>query len=206
MKTMKTFFIYFLMLAGFFVISTLLEKGVIQDMYYKINGQAMNSDTLAIEVLDSKATNVNGYMDVKITNDSNEYIDSAYAKIDLLDEYGLNAMTKYVTVSDLNPGDSKNFRFNFRGNKIKSYEVSFVSELPDRSNIINILGWEIDKTNLFGLGIDLTNINGVDVTKYLSFNSIRSLAKSGWSLGFGIARSIPLWAYAIASLVVLWYI
>lgn len=206
MKTMKTFFIYFLMLAGFFVIATFLEKGVIQDMYYKINGQAMNSDTLAIEVLDSKATNVNGYMNVKITNDSNEYIDSAYAKIDLLDEYGLNAMTKYVTVSDLEPGESKTFKFNFRGNKIKSYEVAFVSELPDKSNIINILGWEIDKTNLFGLGIDLTNINGVDVTKYFSFSNIRSFARNSWSLGIGIAKSIPLWAYAIASLIVLWYI
>ena len=138
MKTMKTFFIYFLMLAGFFVISTLLERGVVQDMYYQITGQAISNDTLAVEVLDAKATNVNGYMNIKVTNDSNKSIDTAYAKIDLLDEYGLNAMTKYVTISDLNSGDAKDFMFKFNGNKIKSYEVSFVSELPDKSNIINI--------------------------------------------------------------------
>ncbi len=205
MDDLKKFFTYGIMLVGFLIISMLLEHGLIMDMYSTIEGSIKGNDNIKVEVLESKATNVNGRMDVKITNDSNKKIDSAFAKIDLLDEYGQVAITKYTTIENLEPGDYKDYKISFRGNKIKGYNVELVKEIPDKTNIINILGWEFDKTNLFGLGIDLTNVNGVDISEYFKIENIKDFLVNKWKVGVGIVKSIPIWAYAIASLCILWY-
>lgn len=206
MKRLKTFFIYFLLFAALYVGSTLLEKGLIFTMYGDIYGKAYNSDELTINVEKAKATNVNGYMKIKVTNDSNKNIDTSYAKIDFIDEYNLNAITDYLIINNLEPGESKDYKVTFEGDKIERYNVSFVSELPDKSHIINILGWELDTTNLFGLGIDLTNINGVDVTQYFSFDGVKKLASTGWILFSNILRTTPAWAYMIGALIVIWHL
>lgn len=206
MDRMKSFFIYFLLFAALYIVSSLLENGVISSMYGDIKGNAFNSDQLTINVSDAKATNVNGYMLFDITNNSDENVDSSYAKIEFVDEYNLNAITDYVTIKDLKPGESKEYKINFNGNKIDKYNISFVSELPDKSNIINILGWEIDKTNVFGLGLDLTNINGIDITKYFSLDGIKTLTTGGFEYAVDVLKDIPSWAYVIAALIVFWYI
>lgn len=204
MDRMKTFFIYFLLLAGLFIVLNFLENGLTSSMFSEVKGSAINSDKMSVEVTDSKASNVNGYMKIKITNDSNDYIDTAYAQIDLLDEYGLTAMTEYVTIEDLAPGESKEYKVKYQGNNITGYKVGFIDSLPDKSNIINILGWEIDKTNAFGTGVDLTNIFGINVAN--AFGNISKIFRKRWSLWLSMAGSIPVWAYVIASLIVLWYI
>ncbi len=206
MKRMKTFFIYFLLFAGLYIVSTLLEHGLILSMYGDIKGNTYNNDQLTISVSDAKATNVNGYVKLNITNNSNEHIDSSYAKIEFIDEYDLKAITEYVVITDLAPGKTKEYKINFRANKIEEYDICFVSEIPDKSHIINILGWEIDATNVFGLGIDLTNVNGVDITQYMSLKGIRSFATDGWLFALSVARSIPVWGYVVASLIVIWYL
>lgn len=206
MKRMKTFFIYFLLFAALFIGSTLLEKGMIFSMYADINGKSYNSNELAINVEKAKATNVNGYMKFKVTNDSNKDIDSSYAKIEFIDEYNLKAITDYVRIKDLEPGESKDYKINFEGNKIKRYNISFVSEIPDKSHIITLFGWELDATNLFGLGIDLTNVNGVDLTQYMSWDGMKSLAGTGWAFTINLLKAVPTWGYLVASLIVLWYI
>ena len=68
MSTLKKFFIYFLMLAAFFIISNILENGLILNMYGDISGNVEQRDDLELNVLDAKATKVNGYMNFKITN------------------------------------------------------------------------------------------------------------------------------------------
>lgn len=206
MKRMKSFFIYFLLFSALFIVTTLLEKGMVFSMYGDIKGNTFNSNELTVAVEQAKATNVNGYMKFKITNDSNNYIDSSYAKIEFIDEYNLKAITDYVIINDLEPGQSKEYKINFRGNKIEKYDISFVSEIPDKSHIINLFGWEIDATNVFGLGIDLTNVNGVDLTQYMSWDGMKSLASTGWVFAVNLVRSVPAWGFVVASLIVIWYL
>lgn len=206
MKRMKTFFIYFLLLLGLYIVSNLLQQGLILNMYSAIEGNAESNNQLEINVSNAKATNVNGYMNLSVTNNSNDYIEQAYAKVDFIDEYNLNAITQYAIIDDLEPGATNNYKINFRGNKINGYNITFVPELPDKTHILNILGWEIDATNVFGLGIDLTNVNGVDVTQYFSISGIRKLTKDFWVFGVDLAKSIPIWGYIAASLIVVWYL
>ena len=204
MSTLKKFFIYFLMFAIFFIISNILENGLVLNMYGNIRGETANNDEMSIEVSDAKATKVNGYMDFKITNYSNENISDSYARLNLIDKTGLIAGTEYITITELEAGETKNYKVKFKGNDIESYKIDFVSEVPDKSNVINILGWEFDATNF--LGFDLTNVYGINIAKYISPQGIIHLFKNRWHYALSIANSIPIWGYVIASLIVLWYL
>ena len=214
MKTLKKFFKYFLLLVGFLVISLVVEDKILTSMYKEIEGTSIDTDTLAIEVADARATSENGYLDLKVTNTSGEYIDSAYAKIDLLNEFDNVVMTEYATIEDLEPGESKNVRIKYNGVRIAGYDVSTVPELPDKSNIINIFGWEFDTSKILGSNSDDSDdssftIFGVDLGKYISksnLNKAKRFLVGRWKYGLSIARAVPLWGYICGALVVLWYL
>lgn len=210
MDRMKTFFVYFLLFAGMFIVFNLLENGLTSSMFGEVQGTATGNDKLAIEVSDSKASNVNGHMDIKVTNTSDEYIDKAYAQVDLIDEYGKVVSTEYITVEDLAPGESKSYKVKYDGNSIKGYKVAVVDEIPDKSNIINILGWEVEKDNVFGTGIDLTNLKvfGINVGEKIidAFSGAKKYGRAGWTFFMSLVNFVPMWAYAIASLIVISYL
>ena len=80
-----------------------------------------------------------------------------------------------------------------------------VANTPDKTNIINILGWEIDLTNVFGLGIDLSNVTvfGIRLADLFTWNNIKSTGHSFWSWFINLAASIPLWGYGFGWLFIL---
>ena len=89
-------------------------------------------------------------------------------------------------------GEERNFDVRFNGNEVDRYEVSLVEDVPDKSNIINILGWELDLTNFFGL--DLTKI----------FPWLKEGALELWNWFTAFCSTIPLWAWLIAGGIVIW--
>ena len=78
MKTMKKFRTWLILFIGFFILSTLMERGLIWEMYETIDGESISSYTteagednnLKVEVLSANATNINGKMRVRVTNTS----------------------------------------------------------------------------------------------------------------------------------------
>ena len=87
MDRMKTFLLYALGIIGFFILSLILEDGLINGMYKPlINSSdkviAENSSGINVEVTDAKASNINGQLNYKITNNSNERIDDQYVNKD----------------------------------------------------------------------------------------------------------------------------
>ena len=195
MKRAKQLNTYALLLIGFMIISMILENGLIAAMYAPIQGLASGTyattDGLEVTVEDARATRVNGYMKVKVKNTTGRDIDKCYAKMDLYNKYGLVA-TEYVEITDFKNGEERNFDVRFNGNEVDRYEVSLVEEAPDKSNIINILGWELDLTNFFGL--DLTKI----------FPWLKEGALELWNWFTAFCSTIPLWAWLIAGGIVIW--
>jgi hypothetical protein len=203
---MKTFLLYALGIIGFMFLSYVLENGLIEDMYKTMNGEIIpSSSNLVIEDVTGKASNVNGFMSFKLSNDSSSNIENQYIKIDLYSKQGLYAASKYVKINDLPAESTKNYEVKFKGTEIRSYKLSIVSELPDKSNIINILGWEIDLTNVFGM--DLTNVTilGVKLTDLFSWENAKVAGSNAWSWTKALLQSIPWWGYAIATGIILWY-
>ena len=105
MDRMRTLFLYVLGILGFIVLSFILEDGLINNMYKPMAGNVQVSSNasqdIAIETLDSSASNVNGYINFRLTNNSDKDIKDEYVKIDLYNERGMLSATKYVKISDI---------------------------------------------------------------------------------------------------------
>ena len=218
----KKFFTYIFILISFYIVSIILENGLIYNMYAKITGIINDSayikgifTELEITDKDSRATNVNGYINLNVKNNMNSNLEKCYLKLDLYNERNLLAETEYIEVSNLNSGSNKNYDIKFKANNIERYKITLIEEAPDESHIIRIFGWEIDykklgidPTNLFGLGIDATNLFGlgIDLTQLFNWEKIKQGGISAWNWCVDFATSIPVWAYVIAGGIVLWHL
>ena len=209
MDRMKTFFTYFLILVGFFIISNMLENGLIYDMYHKIKGEIINTANvngadiqLDIRENEGRATNVNGFIHLTVSNYMQSNVEKCYMKVELINEQDLVALTEYVELSNFTPELSQDFYLKFSANNIEKYRVSLLdeSQKPDTSGIIRILGFDID---LGKYGIDPTNIFGIDLTNF-SLETVKEGGKTAWNFAINFAKSIPTWAYVVASGIVLW--
>lgn len=203
MDRMKTLFTYALLIVGFLILSLILEDGLLMDMYNTITGNAngtyVNSNSgFLVQVDDSRATNVNGFLRFKIKNTTGRFIERCYAKIDLYSKQNLLAVTKYAEINNFQVDEERKFELKFKANEISRYEISMVEEAPDKSNILNLFGWEIDLTNVFGM--DLTKMFG----GALNVETIKETGISVFSWIKVIVSSVPAWAYVIAGGIVLW--
>lgn len=202
MDRMKTFLTYALLIIGFFALSMVLENGLLMAMYTNISGEFDGYyDTTRSEFssrnMKAKACNVNGYMSFDLINTTGSFIDRCFLKIDLYNEQDLLADTEYVELKGLQPNDVKSFSIKFKANNIETFHISIVENVPDKTNIINILGWEIDLTNVFGLGIDLSNITifGTKLTDIFNWNHIKNTGRNFWIWLVSFTTSIPWWGY-----------
>lgn len=205
MSRMKTFLLYALGIIGFMFLSYVLENGLIANMYKKMNGDVMSTPEIVIEDVSGRASNVNGYMNFKLTNLSRYDDTNQYIKIDLYSKQGLHAVTKYVEIADVPSQTSKNYQIKFKGSELRRYDISVVSELPDMTNIINVLGWEVDLSNVFGMDLTDLRIFGVKLTDIFTWDNVKTAGGNAWSWTTTLLQSIPWWGYAIATGVILWY-
>ncbi len=206
MERMRTFLLYLLAILGFMFLSYVLENGLIENMYKKMNGNIEQTITnISIEEASGKATNVNGYMSFKLLNNSSYNMKNHYVKIELYSKQGLLAATKYVEIPELQGGQSKDYQVKFKANEIRSYNMSVVTEIPDKTNIINILGWEIDLSDVFGMDLTNATLFGVKLTELFSWDGAKSAGANAWNWSLKILEGVPLWAYAIATGLVIWY-
>ncbi|MBR3614247.1 MAG: hypothetical protein IKL55_03620 [Clostridia bacterium] len=206
MARMKTFFIYLSALVGFLFLSLLLEDALIENMYVKMDGEVTSSPTIIIDNYTGKATNVNGYMQFRLSNKSKTKCDD-FVKIDIYSEQGLLAATKYVEITDLEPGYTKNYQLKLKGNNFASYKIAVIdaSEVPDKSNILNLFGWEFDLTNVFGMDLSNITIFGVKLAEFFTWENIKTTGGNVWNWTTAILNTVPWWGYLIGGSIILWY-
>lgn len=193
MDRMKTFLMYLLIIIVFFVFSKVLEDGLIKQMYYNIDGTVDNtllcSDGRTINpgltVTEAKATRQNGYITLNIENNTSTYISEAYIKIDLYSKSGVHAITKYMEVSGLSDGESKTYKLNFKGSYVTRYEISLSKDYPDKQYIINVFGYEINTTDIFGM----------DLSNYINAESFKNFGHSIYESFTITVRNIPWWGW-----------
>lgn len=154
--------------------------------------------------LKGSATNVNGYLTFNVKNNSNNSV-TCYGQIDLYSKQNLLAATEYIEILNFQPQEEKNYQVKFKANEIASYKISLVSEIPDKTNIISIFGWEIDLTNVFGMDLSNFKIFGVKLTELFNWNNIKEAGGNAWSWFRTLSASVPWWGYAIGAGIILWY-
>ena len=203
MSKMQTFTIYLLIIVGFFFVSLFLEGNLINQMYKNLsgtykseleyNGKKLELD---VKVIDAKATRMNGYLNVRIKNITDEIIDKAYLRIDLFAKQDIKAITRYMEINDLKPDESKEYKLKFRAGYVDTYKLSIENDFPDEDYIFEIFGYEINTKSIFGL--DLSKYIDAQKIKNAGFNGISSVFEFFGKVGnrFVVAaKSVPWWGY-----------
>ena len=199
MKRLKTFLTYLLLIIAFFIVSKFLEGALIKDMYYDMTGNVngdftYNGQSAYVEIVvnEAKSTRMNGYIDMTITNKSNIDIEEAYLKVELSSKSDVLAITKYMDIQNLKVGESRNYRLNFQGKYIKTYNITAENEFPDKEYIFNFFGYEINTTDIFGF----------DLSEYINAESITSFGKSVWNSFTITVKNIPWWGWFMAWMII----
>lgn len=205
----KRFIKSFLVICLFFVISTFLEKNLIQKMYTPLKSANGSSDSVInetnsdvdITVKSAKASRMNGEVEVELKNNSDETINGKYLKYELYTNTNDKAaLTRYLKVDDLKPGESKTYKLKFNAGYIDNYKVSLVDDYPDEKYTFEVFGYEINTRNIFG----------IDVSKYVNIDKLKGISGGGIKGIFGsamrfigsmfgrftvAAKTVPWWAY-----------
>ena len=199
MSRLKTFLTYLILIVAFFAVSKFLEAGLFRNMYKDLTGKVIGDFSyngqeiyLDIVVNEAKATNVNGYIDLTVTNKANIDIEEAYLKVNLHSKSEVLAITKFMDIKDLKAGESRNYKLNFEGKYIKTYIVVATDEFPDKENIISIFGYEINTADIFGM----------DFSEYINAESISSFGKSIWHSFTTTVENIPWWGWFMAWIII----
>ena len=203
MGKMQTFLTYALIIVGFFFISEFLSGKLIDQMYVKINGNVQENFTyqgqdiaLDVEVIDAKATNVNGYITVRVTNNTDVTVDKAYLKLDLFAKGDIKAVSRYMEITDLKPGEHKDYTLKFRAGYVETYKVAVKEDFPDEDYIFELFGYEFNTRNF--LGMDISGFINAKAIKEAGFNGITSIFSFFGMVAHRfvvIAKTVPWWGY-----------
>lgn len=203
MSKLQTFTIYLLIIVGFYLVSIFLEGQLIEQMYSKLDGTVQEEfeyngerTELNVKILDAKATRMNGYLTARVTNNTDNVINKAYLKIDLYAKKDLKAISRYLEINDLKPGESRDYKLKFRAGYVDTYKVAVKNDFPDEDYIFEIFGYEINTKSIFGL--DLSKYINAKAIKEAGFNGITSVFSFFGKVGHRfvvVAQSVPLWGY-----------
>ncbi len=131
MARLKTFLIYALIIIVFYFYSNLMIQIGIKATYRTIEKGEILTSQPKIEVQDAKATYINGYIEGKITNNTQNTINNKYIKIDLYSENDIYLGTKYIKIQNLEVNKEEQFRMAFKYADVKSFKIRLVDEAED---------------------------------------------------------------------------
>ena len=148
MSKLKTYFKYILLLVVLFIFVSIVSKLLIISMY-KPKDCTVLFDSPTIEIIDSKATNANGYIYGCITNTTGSTIENKYIKLDCYSEYDNNINTGYAQIFKLEPDESQYFIIKYRCEGTERVEISMSDTAPDY--LLNHIHMELTQTHKFAL-------------------------------------------------------
>lgn len=126
----RTFGIYALCVILFFVFSNIMIDIALKSSYDKINAYKTIPSGITMDITESKATYVNGYVGGTITNQNDTPLNT-YIKIDLYSKRDVCMGTKYLQVTHLTQNQTQNFRMGFQFTDVDYARISLVSEIPE---------------------------------------------------------------------------
>ena len=130
MKRMKTFFIYALIIAAFWIFSDIIiylsVNGTYKDKTAKVY---ISSPQVIIE--ENKATYVNGVVKGSIRNNTEAVINDKYLKLDMYSVRDINLGTKYIKIEDLGVNETQNFDIGYKFTDVNYVTITMTDDVKD---------------------------------------------------------------------------
>ena len=133
MARVKTFFIYFLLVLGFFLFSQIIIYFAINTTYAYKSVESKTTIPMQIEV---QATSVNGFAKGKVINQTENKIENKYIKIECYSKNNILMGTKYIKIDKIEAKEEKEFEVRFNFNRVDKAVVDIVDEnIVEEQNI-----------------------------------------------------------------------
>lgn len=129
MKSLKKITMYIIILLVIYIFVSLASFGFINKTYKNIGEYEILTKSPKIEIIESKATYVNGYVIAKVTNNTGVEIDKTYLKLDLYTENNNYLGTKYNIIKDFSNNEALEVKTNFKFNGVDHYKISLVNSI-----------------------------------------------------------------------------
>ncbi len=123
MKRMKTFLIYALIIAGFWILSDFLINVGINSTYKPMD---IANDSDQLQIYQAESTLINGRIKGVINNSPENNIANKYVKLQLFSDNGTELGTRYVQTGNLGPNDSLPIELFFKLDNVKSAKIDIV--------------------------------------------------------------------------------
>ena len=132
MKRLKTFLLYALIIAGFWIFSDIIIYVAINGTYTNVNAK-IYTDSQEIIIGESKATNINGYIKGDIKNNTQGIINEKYVKIDLYSARDVKLGTKYIKIENLEPNNYQEFEMWYKFTDVDYATISITDDIKNTS-------------------------------------------------------------------------
>ena len=130
MDKLKKYIRWAVLLILLFLFVSIVSKLIIISMY-KPKECKILFENPKIEILDSKATNANGYIYGCITNTTGSVIENKFIKLDCYSKYDNNLSSGYAQIFRLEPNESQYFIIEYRAEGTERVEISMSDTAPD---------------------------------------------------------------------------
>lgn len=131
MKRMKKFLIYTILVIIVIVATDFIADLCLESGYKPIYNYEIATTSPKIEIIEAKTTNANGTIKGTVTNETNQFMQNLFIKMELLSDIGNTLGTEYLQVGNLQPQQSKEFELNYRYNKVDRFVVSVTNEVTE---------------------------------------------------------------------------
>ena len=135
MKRMKTFLIYLLLVLAVVLLTNPLANLILSTNYKDITRYEITTTSPEINITESKATKVNGYIKGNVTNKADYFIPNVYVKIELKSDNGTTLGTEYIKMGNFQPDQSKDFSLDYRYSGVNGFIVSTTNKAEETKSI-----------------------------------------------------------------------
>lgn len=132
MKTLKKIIMWVSIMIIVYIGIDFSNFYIIASTYKDIEKEVQKSENIDIIANETKATYVNGYSKITITNNSKEDINNKYI---LLDGYSKNnncIVNKYFEIKNLKVGESRDIQITFRAEDVKKVKLYESEKIQDK--------------------------------------------------------------------------
>lgn len=139
LKLFRNLLIAFILL---WIFVTVASEGFIQTSYRYIGEYELNSTVGTIQITDSRATKVNGYVKGTITNNTNHLISKLYIVLQCYSKKDNLLGTEYTQVENLAVGETREFEIRYQYDDVDHYTITTTEEAPEGGNLNLNLNWK----------------------------------------------------------------
>ena len=133
MNTLRKFLIYFLMFISLFLLIGFLTNYHMKETYKQINYE-VKTNLVQIDVQESKASRTNGYIKGSVTNNSDEFYNIKYLKIDLFDINDVYLGSEYKELKYFHNNETINFEIGFTYNNVKKLSIDITDSIIESND------------------------------------------------------------------------